>query len=175
LLCSNEEVPFLPIAGTVRIGVVTMTKRVVANFTISIDRTPDVVFDYLTDVARHAEWSPKPFRVEGSPGRVKAGDTFASVGTIPGDKNHRNEVNVTDCSPPRRLVLEADEKGGRFINIFELETEGTGTRVTRTMDAPRPGFPLSVVFPVLMATFIRPDVNKGLRNLKARLEADAPH
>jgi uncharacterized protein YndB with AHSA1/START domain len=152
-----------------------MTKRVTENFTITIDRSPDEVFDYLTDVAKHAEWSPKPFRVEGSPGKVKAGDTFASVGTIPGDKNHRNEVEVTDCVRPRRLVLEADEKDERFINIFELEAEGTGTRLTRTMDAPKPGFPLSAVFPLLMATFIRPDVNKGLRNLKARLESDAPH
>lgn len=152
-----------------------MAGRVVANFSITIDRTPEVVFDYLTDVSRHAEWSPKPFRVEGTPGKVKTGDTFASIGTIPGDKNHRNEVNVTDCTPPRRLVLEADEQGERFINTFELEAEGAGTRLTRTMDAPKPGFPLSAVFPLLMATFIRPDVNKGLRNLKARLESDAPH
>jgi hypothetical protein len=92
------------------------------------------------------------------------------VGTIPGDKNHRNEVTVTDCSPPRRLVLDSQEKSEHFINTFDLEAEGSGTRLTRTVDAPPPPFPLSVLFPLIMAAVIRPDVQKGLRNLKATLE-----
>ncbi len=147
-----------------------MAERSVATFTTTIERSPDVVFDYIADVSKHAEWSPKPFRVEGSTGRVHVGDTFVSVGRIPGDKNHRNEVTVTECVPPRRLVLESHEKGERFINSFELSADGPGTRLTRTMDAPRPSFPLSVVFPLIMSAVIRPDVQKGLRNLKAALE-----
>lgn len=148
-----------------------MPGRSVTNFTTTIDRSPEDVFDYIADVSRHAEWSPKPFRVEGSTGPVKVGDTFASVGAIPGDKNHRNEVTVTECSPPRRLVLDSLEKNEHFINTFELEPQGSGTRLTRTMDAPRPPFPVSVLFPLIMAAFIRPDVQKGLRNLKAKLES----
>ena len=148
-----------------------MAGRSVTNFTTTIDRSPEDVFDYIADVSKHAEWSPKPFRVEGSTGPVKAGDTFASVGAIPGDKNHRNEVTVTECSSPRRLVLDSLEKNEHFINTFELEPQGSGTRLTRTMDAPRPPFPVSVLFPLIMAAFIRPDVQKGLRNLKAKLES----
>ena len=147
-----------------------MTARLEARFSTTINRPPDVVFDYIADVSKHSEWSPKPYRAEGTTGPVKQGDTFSSVGTIPGDKNHRNEVTVTECSAPRRLVLDSLEKDEHFINTFELEPDGAGTRVTRIVDAPKPGFPLSVVFPVLMATFIRPDVNKGLRNLKEILE-----
>jgi len=147
-----------------------MAERSVSDFTTTIDRTPDVVFDYISDVSKHAEWSPKPFRVEGTTGPVKVGDSFTSIGTIPGDKNHRNEVTVTECSPPRRLVLDSLEKGEHFINTFELVAEGSGTRLTRTVDAPKPSFPLSVVFPLIMSAFIRPDVQKGLRNLKANLE-----
>ncbi len=147
-----------------------MAQRSVASFTTTIDRPPEVVFDYLADVGKHAEWSPKPYRVEGSSGRVKVGDTFTSIGTIPGDKNHRNEVTVTECTPPRRLVLDSLEKDEHFINTFELEPHGGGTRLVRTTDAPKPPFPVSVVFPLIMAVFIRPDVEKGLRNLKATLE-----
>jgi uncharacterized protein YndB with AHSA1/START domain len=148
----------------------TMAGRKQTSFTTTIGRAPEVVFDYLADVSKHAEWSPKPFRVEGPTGPVKTGDTFASVGAIPGDKNHRNEVTVTECSPPRRLVLDAQERGEHFVNTFELEAEGAGTRLTRTMDAPLPPFPLSVLFPLIMAAVIRPDVQKGLRNLKDTLE-----
>ena len=147
-----------------------MAGRQSATYTITIERPPEAVFDYLADVSRHAEWSPKPFRTEGQSGPVKAGDTFATVGTIPGDKNHRNEVTVTECSPPRRLVLDSMEKGEHFINTFELEPDGTGTRVMRTMETPPPPFPLSLVFPLIMALVIKPDVNKGLRSLKANLE-----
>jgi len=147
-----------------------MAKRIVATFSTTINRPPDVVFDYIADVSKHSEWSPKPFRAEGTSGPVKTGDTFSSVGTIPGDKNHRNEVTVTECSPPRRLVLDSLEKDEHFINTFELAADGAGTRVTRIVDAPKPGFPLSVVFPLIMAGFVRPDVNKGLSNLKGILE-----
>jgi uncharacterized protein YndB with AHSA1/START domain len=147
-----------------------MGERSATDFTVTIDRAPDVVFDYLCDVSKHAEWSPKPFRVEGSSGRVKAGDHSTSVGAIPGDKNHRNDVTVTECTLPGRLVLDSVEKNQHFINTFVVEPEGSGTKVTRTVDAPKPDFPVSLAFPLILAAVIRPDVNKGLRNLKGILE-----
>lgn len=67
-------------------------------------------------------------------------------------------------------MLDAQERGEHFLNIFEVAPEGSGSRVTRSMDAPQPRFPLSVLFPLIHAVFIRPDVQKGLRNLKERLE-----
>ena len=147
-----------------------MAERSVTTFTTTIDRAPEEVFAYVADVSKHGEWSPKPFRVEGSTGLVSVGDTFTSIGHLPGDKNHRNEVTVTECSPPRRLVLDSIEKGEHFLNSFDVEPDGSGTRLTRTFDAPPPKFPLSVVFPLIMAAFIKPDVNKGLAMLKANLE-----
>ena len=147
-----------------------MAARKVMNFTVTINRPPDVVFDYIADISNHAEWSPKPYRVEGSAGTLKTGDTFTSIGTIPGDKNHRNDVTVTECTAPSRLVLDAQEKDEHFINTFAVEADGSGTRLMRTIDAPQPTFPLSVFFPLIAAAFIRPDVNKGLRNLKEILE-----
>lgn len=147
-----------------------MAGRSVATFTITIDRAPDVVYNYLADVSKHSEWSPKPFRVEGASGPVKTGDKFSSVGQIPGDKDHRNEVTVTEATMPSRLVLDSEEKGQHFINTFELSAEGSGTKLTRTFDAPTPGFPLSVIFPLIMVGLVRPDVQKGLNTFKANLE-----
>ena len=148
-----------------------MAGRSIQTFEVSIDRPPADVYAYLSDVSRHAEWSPKPFRVEGTSGPVTTGDTFTSTGVIPGDKNHRNEVAVVESTPPRRLVLDAVEPGGEhFVTTFDLEADGSGTRLVRTMDAPTPGFPVSVLFPLIKAFIIKPDVNKGLANLKAVLE-----
>jgi uncharacterized protein YndB with AHSA1/START domain len=147
-----------------------MGGRSVNSMSVSINKSPAEVFAYLSDVSKHAEWSPKPYRVEGTSGPVQTGDTFASVGTIPGDKNHRNEVTVTECSPPNRLVLDSAEKGQHFINTFELTPEGAGTLLTRSMDTPKPPFPLSLVFPLILSAVIKPDVQKGLNNRKANLE-----
>jgi uncharacterized protein YndB with AHSA1/START domain len=147
-----------------------MAGRSTETFSINIDRSPAEVFAYISDVSRHGEWSPKPFRVEGSSGPVSAGDTFTSVGVIPGDKDHRNAVTVTECSAPSRLVLDSEEKGEHFINTFDLRADGSGTALSRTVDAPKPPFPISVVFPLIMAAFVRPGVRKGLAKLKAHLE-----
>jgi uncharacterized protein YndB with AHSA1/START domain len=147
-----------------------VAQRSVASFSTTIERPPDVVFDYLADVSRHAEWSPKPLRVDRAPGRVDVGDTFRSIGTMPYDKDHRNDVTVTECAAPTRLVLDAVDRGEHFVNTFQLEREGTGTRLVRTVDSPHPPFPVSLLFPLIMKMFIRPDVEKGLRTLKATLE-----
>jgi uncharacterized protein YndB with AHSA1/START domain len=147
-----------------------MSQRATSSWTVTIEQPPEVVFDYLADVTKHSEWSPKALRIEGAAGAVETGDTFTSIGTMPGDKNHRNDVTVTECSRPTRLVLDATEKGEHFLNIFDLQPQGAGTLLTRGMDAPKPGGLLGLVFPLIMAGFIRPDVQKGLRMLKANLE-----
>ena len=147
-----------------------MPGRVDAAWTVTIEQPPDVVFDYLADVTKHSEWSPKKLRIERAAGAVKTGDTFVSIGTMPGDKDHRNDVTVTECSRPTRLVLDATEKGEHYLNTFELQPQGGGTLVTRRLDAPKPSGLMGLVFPLIMAAFIRPDVQKGLRMLKANLE-----
>ena len=147
-----------------------MAERTVMEFTITIDRSPALVFDYVVDVSKHSEWSPSPFRIEGCNGPVKVGDTFSSIGVLPGDKNHRNEVTVTECSPPDRLVLDCTDHDKHFLNTFTFEAVGGGTKLTRLVDAPKPTFPLSVVFPLIKTAFINPEVNKGLAMLKANLE-----
>lgn len=148
-----------------------MPDRSADTYQILISRPPEVVFAYLADVSRHAEWSPKPFRVEGAAGQVRAGDRFSTVGVVPGDKSHRNDVTVIESSPPERLVLDSVERGEHFVNTFELTPQGNDTLLSRQMDAPRPSFPLSLLFPLIKAVFIRPDVEKGLRNLKRNLES----
>lgn len=148
-----------------------MAGRTSVTATVSIDRPPAEVFAYLSDVSRHGEWSPKALRVEGvAPGPVKAGASFTSYGVVPGDKSHRNEVTVAECAAPTRLVLDSAEKGEHFINTFEVLATEAGTQVTRTMDLPQPGLPLSLAMPLIRTALIKPDIKKGLATLKANVE-----
>jgi uncharacterized protein YndB with AHSA1/START domain len=148
-----------------------MSKRVQAAWTVSSSKSPQAVFDYLSDFNRHHEWSPKPLRIEGAPaGPATKGATFTSYGWIPGDKEHRNDVEVTEVSPPSRIAWVARERGEEFINTFVLTPEGPGTRIERQMDSPKPTGFVGVLFPVIMKMVVKPGVQKGMNQLAQRLE-----
>jgi hypothetical protein len=34
------------------------------TWTATVNRRPEVVFAYLTDMSRHGEWSPRPYSIE---------------------------------------------------------------------------------------------------------------
>lgn len=147
--------------------------RIVKEWVVTTSRPAEEAFAYLADVSRHPEWSPKPLRVEGPAGPAAKGARFTSYGWVPGDKEHRNEVEVTEVEAPTRLVMVSREPGGEFVNTFSLSPSGSGTTIRRVMDMPRPGGPLGLVFPLLVALVAVPGVRKGMEKLRANLDAGA--
>ena len=142
------------------------------NKTVSVQRPQQEVFEYLTQVTRHGEWSPKPWRIEGNPGPLTVGTKWTSYGWIPGQKEHRNEAQVTECTPPSRIQWEVtEEKQGQFVNTYVLTPEGSGTKVERTFQFPPPKGPIRVIFPVFVAVLVKPTIQKGLNLFKQRLES----
>jgi uncharacterized protein YndB with AHSA1/START domain len=154
-----------------------VASRVQIVASVDVDRPPAEVFAYLADVARHGEWSPKPLRIEGAtPGTPAAtGTTFTSYGWIPGDGDHRNDVEVTRSEAPACLDLLSRDGETRFTNSFSVVARGTGSRVERVMELSRPGGVVGVVFPAIARFAIRPDMAKGLGMLRANLEGAARH
>ncbi len=147
-----------------------MQKRMVKSWTIETTVTPERAFGYLADVEKHAEWSPKPYRVEPAPSMpLKVGCTFRSYGSIPGDKEHANDVEVTEINGPRRLTLTSTDKGDRYVHCFGVEPVDGGARITRLVDSPMPTGVVGLFFPIIFALFIRPDVDKGMRMLQENL------
>lgn len=146
--------------------------RVQVIASVDVDRTPAEVFAYLADVARHGEWSPRPLRVEGAtPGApATEGSRFTSYGWIPGDAEHRNDVEVTQADAPSRLRLRSTAGPVVCHNEFTVTPHGRGSRVERVMEMPRPAGLVGFVFPVIVRLVIRPDLAKGLRLLKGRVE-----
>lgn len=150
-----------------------MADRLTFGWTVDVRRDAEEVYDYLADFARHAEWSPKPFRVEGlAPGPVHSGSTFVSYGVIPGDKEHRNEVEVTDASRPTRLAFTAKEPNGDlFFNTFTITSGTDAARVELQWDIPKPTGFIGFVFPVFLRVYIKPHGQKGLNKMKQNLES----
>ncbi len=150
--------------------------RLTTSASVEIAAPPAQVFAYLGDVRRHGEWSPKPYRVENLPAGIPVtkGTRYTSYGWMPNDKDHRNEVEVTELDPPNRLVLNASERGEQFVSTFTVSPSGAGSRVVRVLDLPKPGGFVGLIFPVILNTFINPDLKKGLGKLKANVEAEEP-
>ena len=147
-----------------------MSGRVKAHLSTVVNRTPEDVFAYLADVSKHAEWSPKAYRVEGLDAPVRLGTRFTSYGWVPKDADHRNEVEVTAFDAPRTIEFTGREKGEDFLNTFVLTPQGGGTRIDRTLDFPKPDGIGGAFFPLVLGSFIKPATNKGMKMLKANLE-----
>ena len=150
-----------------------MSGRAKAELSITVNRKPDEVFAYLSDVGKHAEWSPKAYRVEGVNEPVQLGSTFTSFGWVPKDADHRNDVEVTAFDPPRRIEFTGREKGEDYLNTYVLTPQGNATRIDRTIDMPKPDGVGGALFPLVLGGFIKPASNKGMKMLKAKLEGGA--
>ncbi|MEP6973246.1 MAG: SRPBCC family protein [Actinomycetota bacterium] len=147
-----------------------MSGRAKAQLSVVVNRKPDEVFAYLSDVRKHAEWSPKAYRVEGVDGPVQMGSTFTSYGWVPKDKDHRNDVEVTAFDAPRRIEFSGREKGENFLSTYVLTPQGDGTKVEKRLDMPKPPGVAGALFPLILGGLIKPGTNKGMKMLKARLE-----
>jgi uncharacterized protein YndB with AHSA1/START domain len=142
------------------------------TFTITIDAPPDKVWPWVADLTKHGDYSPKPFSAELVSGEMgKVGTRYRSVGVIPGDKSHGNEVEVVEAVPDERIVLRSDDKLGSFTNTYVLRAVGTGTEVSHTLAFPPLRLPMSLVVPLLFPVVGKPDGRKRMHLLKAKVEA----
>ena len=147
-----------------------MSDRATNSWTIEVATPPQVAFQYLTDIGRYPEWSPKPYRVDPVPSQpLEQGVTFQSFGVVPGNKVHANQVEVTVVDAPHRLVLTSTDKGEKYVHQFDVEPSEGGSRITRTVDAPQPKGFVRLIFPLIFAVFINPEVTKGMKMLQANL------
>jgi len=146
----------------------------IARSTVVVHKSPEQVFDYLSDITKHGEWSPKAYSATplGS-GPVGVGTKYRSVGWLPKDSKHENEVEVTSYDRPRHFGWTAMDEGQAFKSDFTLTPAHGGTRVERVTEMPKPGGMLGVVFPVIFAFLVKPDIQKGLNRFRDKLETQA--
>jgi uncharacterized protein YndB with AHSA1/START domain len=141
-------------------------------FPITIKATPDDVWTWVGDLSRHPRWSPRPYSVEcvsGQPNEV--GSRYRSVGWIPGDKNHPNDVEITEVVPASRLVLRADDAQGAFMNTYTLRPVDAGTEVEFTLVFPPMTGINAIMVPILFPLVGKADIRKRMVLLKELVES----
>jgi uncharacterized protein YndB with AHSA1/START domain len=150
-----------------------MTTQAVES--INVDAPPEAVRPWSVDIEKHAEWSPKQYKVElvsGEPGAV--GCTYRSVAWVPGEKEHKMDVLLTEVVPGERLALRADDQQGSFLNSFDLRKTDHGTEVTYQLVFPPMKGIAALVVPVLFPLVGKADIRKRMKLLKARVESASP-
>lgn len=133
------------------------------------------VFDYVSDLTRHPEWSGGELKIEPvTQGPVAVGKEYLSRGEVAIQKERPNTVRVSEYEPPHRFGFVArDPDFGNVSHVFAFNEQNGGVLITRTMTVS-----LNPIMAFLFRFFIypwigRPSMDKSMAALKRRLEESA--
>lgn len=146
---------------------------------VNIDKPRDEVFDYLADVANHAEFMGPLFkdwhltRVN-SYGRG-AGARFRSTARM--DRFGWGDLTFLEVQPPRRIVGVG--RGGKYNRIktyweWTLEPQGSGSTRVELVFETEPPLPTDRIVEALSGRhgWFRRGARRSLKQLRANLEED---
>ena len=146
---------------------------VVRSHQILIHAPPQTVFNYVSDLTTHPEWSGGELRIEEvSPGPIAVGKEYRSRGEVAIQKDRTNTLQITQYDAPHTFGFAAqDPDFGRVTHVFTFAEQSGGVLVTRTMTVnlnPLVAFGFRfLVYPLIG----RPSMDKAMSRLKAKLEA----
>ncbi len=114
----------------------------------------------ITDLAN------APQRIEGitkleilTPGSVGRGTRFRETRIMFG-KEHSEEMEITEWSPPRSYVVECESCGCRYRSTISVRSDGNGSVVEMTFEAKGISF-LAKVFGALMGPMMAKQCRKA--------------
>jgi uncharacterized protein YndB with AHSA1/START domain len=134
----------------------------------TINASPEAVFAYVADVAKHPEWG------QHQNAAIKRGDDTVGVGTIYDTINHqfgeqKETVTVTDYVPGKLFGFDGLGVLGVAHHSFELTPAGSGTKLTKTMQVTKPKFLARLSAPMIALQQPKA-LREDLRRIKAHLE-----
>ena len=145
---------------------------------------PSVVFDVVSDLRNHLEWSGeraaderfKLLSIDAPAGTAAVGTTFTSSGTADNGTFHdRSEVTI--ATRPSVFVIETDAHLDRtrgqpwdahFVHRYDIEPERSGSRITYTELIERVSYVPYWLQPIVRSVF-KVYVNRADRKQLANL------
>ncbi len=145
---------------------------VVRSHQILVHAPLQSVFDYVSDLTRHPEWSDGQLQIEAlTPGPVAVGKEYISRGEVAVQKDRPNTVVITQYEPPHTFGFAANDPDfGKVPHVFTFTEQDEGVLIQRTMTVS-----LNPVMAFLFRFFIYPWIgsramDRSLALLKAKLE-----
>jgi uncharacterized protein YndB with AHSA1/START domain len=140
-----------------------------AEKTLTINRPPEAVFDFLADGANNQKWRPSVTEVEKQSGDG-AGAVYRQRMKGPGGRAIDGDYRVTTFDRPRQLAFDVIAGPARPTGTFTLAPEGEGTRLTFVLELQPKGV-MRLMSPMIVKTMQGEVAN--LDALKRVLEAEA--
>jgi uncharacterized membrane protein len=131
----------------------------------------ETIYDYVSDFARHAEWSGHGLDVtKDGDGPVAVGSTFSTTAKQFGTQ--REHSTVTEMAPGKRFAWESKGSLGLARHWFELtpSADGGSTTVVKGMEFAQPSF-LAKLTSWRLARDEPKSLRSDLEKIKAKLEA----
>jgi len=131
-----------------------------------------VVFDYVSDLSKHPEWSGGELKIEAlTSGPIAVGKEYLSKGEVAIQKDRPNQLQVTEYEPPHQFGFVAiDPDFGAVHHVFTFTAQDGGVLVIRTMTLnlnPIVAFAFRFfVYPLIG----NPSMNRAMKALKMKLE-----
>ncbi|HLO33964.1 MAG TPA: SRPBCC family protein [Anaerolineales bacterium] len=129
------------------------------------------VFDYVSDLSRHPEWSGG-LKIEAvSSGPIGVGKEYISHGEVAIQKDRPNKVQVSAYEPPHKFGFIAhDPDFGNVSHVFTFTKQNGGVLIRRAMTVNLNPL-VALAFRFFIYPLIgRPSMNKSLAALKTKLE-----
>jgi len=137
----------------------------------TVNAPVEQVFDYVSDFARHGEWSGHGLEVtKTSEGPVAVGTTFATVAKQFGTQ--REHSTITEISRAATFAWDSRGSLGRIHHRFALAGDGGTTTLTKGVEVAEPTF-LGKVMGWRLARDIPANLRKDLAQIKATVERPA--
>jgi len=136
---------------------------------IEVSASPDVVYDYVSDIPRHSEWGLHKLTIrQTGPGR------YASNAVL-GPMDLQATIRIEAAERPHRFAYVCDDRAaGVYLWYFQISPSGGGSRIRYGLDRLQAPLWVQLVQPwLLWNTGGRQGLEKGLANIKRILEGPA--
>lgn len=165
------------------VGVIILALMVVSQFlpgkyhverSVIMTAKPEAIHPWINDLKKWPEWSP--WTAAKDPTIVYAYEgPEAGVGAISkwdSKKWGQGEMKVIASNPASGVKFDLSFNKGKYacVATFSFEAAENGAKVTWAMDGTVSRNPLDRFFSLLMDSFVGPDFEEGLGNLKKKVE-----
>lgn len=147
---------------------------VIRSHQVLVNAPLQTVFDYVSDLTRHPEWSGGRLKMEAlAPGPVAVGKEYLSHGDVAAQKDRPNTVQVTRYESPHKFAfVSKDPDFGKVPHEFTFIEQTGGVLITRTMTVSLNPF-VAFAFRFFIYPLVgSPSMEKSFARLKAKLEDD---
>ena len=149
--------------------------HVTVNRSVVINAPEPVVFPYLDNLHRFAEWSPWALRdpqlavsysgpEQGKGAKIQWTSKVPSIGT--------GTMEITESEPSRHIDLLVDFNGLDGTSSFDIAPSGSGSKVTWSFGYDSGTSPLKRWKALMLDGFVGAEYRTGLDRLKEKIESE---